>query len=91
MEDSSEMRSCRLECLLKRLCAFKLARILESVFQNFLMKVSPSEKMEFKSGLGMGFSGSLEGKDLPHNDGLLLRSSRKLGLSLSRVIGRCKG
>ena len=47
--------------------------------------------MEFKSGLGMGFSGSLEGKDLPHNDGLLLRSSRKLGLSLSRVIGGCKG
>ena len=47
--------------------------------------------MEFKSGLGMGFSGSLEGKDLPHNDGLLLRSSRKLGLSLSRVLGGCKG
>ena len=48
--------------------------------------------MEFKSGLGIGFSGSFEWKVLPHNNRLLLRSFRILGLNLSSVKGGgCKG
>ena len=43
--------------------------------------------MEFKSGLGIGFSGSFEWKVLPHNNRLLLRSFRILGLNLSSVKG----